>query len=222
MTRATKNENERLFETDVLAVVDDGVSLTDSFEVAVDDYETRFAEAPHDDLARAVEERIDDPAVTDAFVELGAVDPRTVAELCALSDRLEVSTDDEWLPLLPVLRLFRPDGVRTDGAPAQAIPVPAAHLPFLTAIYSPALAYVWLDDCPPCESLKQRLEATFETPRGVSLFAVYGPDDREFLAQEYHVTAGPALLFMREGSIDARLYGDQGEQVLEIELERLS
>lgn len=220
MTHTT--ENERLFEHGVLTVQEDGVSLVDTFETAVDDYVTRFADSPRDEIADAVGERVDDRPLVDAFVELGKIDPRTVAELCALSDRLDPSTDDEWLPLLPALRLFRPDTVREDGAPAQAIPVPADHLPFLTKIHSPALTYVWLDDCPPCDSLKTRLESIFEQPSGVSLFAVFGPDDSAFLAREYRVTGGPALLFMRQGTVETRLYGDHEDRLIRAELERLT
>ncbi|AUV82877.1 hypothetical protein C2R22_15550 [Salinigranum rubrum] len=219
MTRAT--DTELLFEAGVLTAEGEDVSLTDAFASAVDDYEEAFTDCS-DDRTRAVRERIDGETLVEAFVELGAVDPRSVAELCALSDRLDTTAEDAWLALLPVLRLFRPDPVPGHGAPAQAIPVAADCLPALTRVYSPALVYVWLDDCPPCESLSARLESTFETPRGVSLFAVYGPRDRAFLDEEYSVTAGPALLFMRDGTIDARLYGDQKGSVLRTELERLS
>ena len=220
MTRAT--DTELLFEGGVLTAEGEDVSLTDAFASTVDDYEEVFTDCS-DERTRAVHERIDDDeALAEAFVELGEVDPRSVAELCALSERLDAERADAWLALLPVLRLFRPDPVPGHGAPAQAIPVAAECLPALTRVYSPALVYVWLDDCPPCESLSARLESTFETPRGVSLFAVYGPRDRSFLDEEYSVTAGPALLFMRDGTIDARLYGDQKGSVLRTELERLS
>lgn len=220
MTHTT--EDERLFERDVLTVRDGSVSLTDTFEAAVEDYETRFTDCNRDELTSEVDARVDGEPLVDALVELGLIDPRTIAELCALADTLDPSTDDEWLQLLPVLRLFRSDDIRDDGAPEQAIPVPADHLPFLTKIHSPTLTYVWLDDCPPCDSLKRSLESIFEQPQGVSLFAVFGPDDSSFLAREYRVTGGPALLFMRQGGVETRLYGDHEEQLIRAELQRLT
>ncbi|MDR9431159.1 MAG: thioredoxin family protein [Natronomonas sp.] len=215
-------EGERLFERDVLKIRAGSVSLMDTFEATVEDYERRFTDCPRDELTSEVDARVDGDLIVDALVELGLIDPRTIAELCALADQLDPSTNDGWLQLLPVLRLFRSENIRDDGAPEQAIPVPADHLPFLTEIHSPTLTYIWLDDCPPCDSLKRSLESIFEEPQGVSLFAVFGPDDSAFLAREYRVTGGPALLFMRQGAVETRLYGDHEEQLVRAELERLT
>ncbi|WP_117595565.1 thioredoxin family protein [Haloprofundus halophilus] len=213
--------NESLFSSGVLVVRDDTVSVSESFVSAVEEYLTAFEESPSDDLVREVSTRLGDETLVDAFVELGRKDPRSVAELCALADKRETSTAAELLSVLPVLRLFRPNSTLEAGVPDGAIPVPADHLPALSRVYSPLAVYVWLDDCPPCDSLKSRLESLFEEPRGMQLFAVYGPDYQEFLAREYHVTAGPALLFFRDGDVDVRLYGDQSDSAIETELRRV-
>lgn len=124
------------------------------------------------------------------------------------------------LQVLPTLRLFRDDDVRADGAPEQFVPVPATQLPQLLRIYSPALVYAWLDDSERCDLAKRDLEAVFEEPQGVMPFAVYGPAYRDFLEREYSVTAGPAMLFTRDGEVEARLYGAHGAATIETELER--
>lgn len=225
-----------LFTSEVLTTVDGEVTTSGRFESAVDDYLDEVAGLDREGLADLVAGRVDRPGVVDPLAALGAEDPRTVAELCALADFLDPEpgkTDgndagptsgdpadlpDGWLSLLPVLRLFRPIEQPMDGVPDSFVPVPATHLPHLTRVYSPALVYVWLDDCDPCETVRADLDSVFEVPREVMPFAVYGPDHREFLAEEYEVTAGPVVLFVRDGVVDSRLYGAQGAGSIEAEL----
>lgn len=213
--------SDPLFATNVLTTREKEVATTDVFESEVEEYAEELSDSSTEDLADRVRERVEREAVVEPFAELGAEDPRVLAELCALHDRLEPSENDDWLSLLPVLRLFRPNEVPTDGVPESFIPVPATQVPHLTSVYSPAVVYVWLHDCPPCDTVKDDLESIFETPQAVMPFAVYGPNEREFLRQEYDVTAGPALLFMRDGRIDSRLYGAQPRETVESELAKL-
>lgn len=214
------SSNDTLFDAGVLTVVDGAATTTETFEDAVEDYVVEFEGRHADDLVPAVRSRVDDEAVVEQLAALGAEDPRTVAKLCALSDRLEPAADDEWLQLLPPLRLFRADGVRTEGVPEPFIPVPATHLLQLTRVYSPSVVYVWLDESESCELARRDLEEVFEEPQGVMPFAVYGPAYREFLSREYDLTAGPALLFMDDGAVEARLYGAHGPATVEAELKR--
>ncbi|NHN57921.1 MULTISPECIES: hypothetical protein [Halorussus] len=209
-----------LFAASVLTVVDETATTTGEFEDAVGEYATEFEGCDADGLAAAVRRRVDDEEVAEQFAALGAADPRTVAELCALADRVEATEDEEWLQLLPPLRLFRDDDVRAEGAPDPFVPVPADHLPKLTRVYSPSVVYAWLDDSRSCELARRDLEEVFAEPREVMPFAVYGPAHREFLEREYDLTAGPALLFVRDGTVEARLYGAHGTATVEAELER--
>lgn len=216
--------SESLLTTGVLTMEDGEVKTTDHFEFAVEEYTEEAAALSPEELSDSVKDRIGREAVVEPFVDLCSEDPRTVAELFALYDHLNSTADDakplsdDWLSLLPVLRLFRPLEIPTDGVPESFIPVPARHVPHLTRIYSPAVVYVWLNDCLPCDAMKADLESVFEEPQDVMPFAVYGPEYREFLANEYEVTAGPALLFIRDGTVDSRLYGAQGSRTIEAEL----
>lgn len=214
---------ESLFATGVLQTRDEDVTTTGHFEATVEEYAAEVAGLPPDELPALVGDRLDREAVVEPLAELGAEDPRIVAELFALQDHLDPSSDDDTLALLPVLWLFRPVETPTDGVPDSFVPVPATHLPHLTRIYSPALVYVWLDDCAPCEALKDDLESIFGEPEPPRLmpFAVYGPDHRAFLRETYSVTAGPVLLFMLGGQVDSRLYGDQPERTVRSELSTL-
>lgn len=215
-------DSELLFDTDVLTTANGTVTTTESFETDVAGYAEEIAALSFEDLTERVRDRVGRAGVVEPLAELGADDPRTLAELFALHDRVGSSESDEWLSLLPALRLFRSEATPTDGVPESFIPVSAAHVPQFTRIYSPAVVYVWLDDCPPCDTVKEDLESIFEESRGVMPFAVYGPDDKEFLREEYEVTAGPALLFMRDGEVDCRLYGAQPKGTVESELSKIA
>lgn len=210
---------DSLFDADVLAARGDRVTTTDRFESLLERYgETSPS---REEVASTVRDRVGDGDVVEPLVDLCAEDPRTLAELCALEDLLGSPPLDALLGVLPTLRLFRPDPEPTDGVPDSFVPVPALHVPALSRIYSRCLVYVWLEDCPPCDTVRADLEALFSEPRGVMAFAVYGPASSEFLLEEYDVNAGPALLFMRDGRVDVRLYGAQPRETLESELETL-
>lgn len=211
-------DSELLFDTGVLTTRNGTVTTTDEFESEVEEYVERIATLSFEGLTDSVRERVGREAVVEPFAELGDDEPRILAELFAVHDRVGPSASDDWLSLLPVLRLFDSGVEPTDGVPEQFIPVRATHVPQLTRIYTPALVYVWLDDCSPCDTVKRDLESLFEEPQGVMPFAVYGPDHKAFLREEYDVTAGPALLFMRDGDVDVRLYGAQPKQTVESEL----
>ncbi|MFC5278387.1 hypothetical protein ACFPM1_06375 [Halorubrum rubrum] len=212
-----------LLASGVLTAEGGSVTLSEEFEEAVEEYLSRFDGHTEAEFADAIEERVGDEVAVEPFAALGEKDPRTVAELCALADRLgadDAKANGNPVQLLPSLRLFRDDDVRTDGVPRSFVPVPATQLPELLRIYSPALVYAWLDDSESCDLAKRDLEAVFEEPQEVMPFAVYGPDYREFLEREYSLTAGPAVLFTRDGEVEARLYGAHGPGTIETELER--
>ncbi|WP_137285764.1 thioredoxin family protein [Halorussus salinisoli] len=212
---------ELLFSSGILVEAGDTVSLSPSFESSVDDYRGEIADSSREELARLVSEYVDEERVVEPLVRLGEKDPRTVAELRALRDHLNTRSKADELTLLPVLRLFRANDVDTDGSPESFVPVPGDQLPELAVIYSPVLVYVWLDDCPPCDTLKRRLESIFDHTKGVLPLSVYGPDHQAFLAREYDVTAGPAMLFMVDGRVETRLYGAHDTDVITTELGRI-
>ena len=213
--------SELLFSNQVLEERDGGVSLSNSFESSVADYRTTIADFSNDELSGVIRERLDEKTAVEALVGLDEKDSRLVPELLALHDHLGTPTDADWLALLPVLRLFRSEAVPTDGVPDPFVPVPGDQLPDFSRLYPRLFVYIWLDDCDPCDALKPRLESIFDRPKEVMLFAVYGPEYKEVLARQYDVTAGPAMLFMRNGTVDARLYGAHGESTIETELEKL-
>ncbi|RAW46044.1 hypothetical protein DQW50_06125 [Halorubrum sp. 48-1-W] len=212
-----------LFASGVLTTEERSVTLSEGFEEAVETYLSRFEGHTSEEFAAEIEAAVDDDVAVEPLAALGEEDPRTIAELCVLAERLgadDAKTDGNPVQLLPSLRLFRDDDVRSDGAPESFVPVAATQLPQLLRIYSPALVYVWLDDSEKCDLAKRDLETVFEEPQDVMPFAVYGPAYKEFLDREYSLTAGPAVLFTRDGAVEARIYGAHGPGTIETELER--
>lgn len=207
-----------LFDADVLAVAGEDVRLSEEFEEAVQEY-LKALDDDVDGIAADIRSHVTDGTIVEPLAALGAEDPRTVAELRALFDRLD--DPEAAVRLLPPLRLFRTDDVRSDGAPASFVPVPATHLPQLLEVYSPAIVYVWLDDSESSDLAKRDLETVFDEPRtDVMPFAVYGPAYKEVLDREYNLSAGPAILFTRDGEVESRLYGAHGPATIEAELDR--
>lgn len=215
---------ELLFATGVLTKQSGKVTTTDRFECVVENYIGEITALSQEELSKLIRERVPREVLIEPFIDLGSEDYRTIAELCTLHDHLDPTCkgtktlSDNWLSLLPVLRLFRAAETPIDGVPESFIPIPATHIPHLTRIYSPAIVYIWLDKCPPCDTTKKDLESIFKDRHEVMPFAVYGPDYQEFLLNEYEVTAGPALLFMCNGTVNSRLYGSQGSRAIKAEL----
>ncbi len=85
-----------------------------------------------------------------------------------------------------------------------------------------AVVYVWLEDCPTCEIVRDDFDELFTTPPpDIGWFAVYGPDCSERLYDTYEVVGGPTVLFFVDGEVDTRLQGAQPRQTLEQEIQYL-
>lgn len=215
----TTGTSEALFSGGVLEERDGDVVLSDEFEASVSDHRATVADRSREELADLLRESVGEEAV-EPLLRLREKDPAAVAELLALREQVTAPETDP-LALLPALRLFRPESVRAEGAPEPFVPIPGDQLPEFVDLYSRLFVYVWLDDCDPCDAVKSRLESVFARPRDVLPLAVYGPEYRDALASEYDVTAGPAMLFFRDGAVDTRLYGAHTEEIIETELEKL-
>lgn len=216
--------SELLFTTGVLTLQNGGITTTDQFESTVEKYSRETRGLLPEELSDIINNRIQEELLVEPFLNLESEDHRSIAELCALYDHLDPagtamkSPVDSWLSLLPILYLFRDTETLLEGVPESFIPIPAPHIPHLTVIYSPAIVYIWLDECPPCDKTKTDLESIFTGTHEVMPFAVYGPNHQDFLISEYEVTAGPVLLFMRNGTVETRLYGNQGCRAIKAEL----
>jgi thiol-disulfide isomerase/thioredoxin len=108
------------------------------------------------------------------------------------------------------------------GAPEPFVPVDGRRLPLVVLTVERAIVYVWREDCPPCDLMRDDLEAVVDGGLGdIALFAVYGPDAMNVLADRYRVTGAPMTLFFLDGSVDARLRGANHPEVIQKEIEKL-
>lgn len=218
----TSTEPARILAShNVVCESEAGMAFTADFQSALDANIESIENASQTHREREIRELFDAANHQAALGELAVVDPRALSELVTLVEYIPRYSALELLPLLPVLWLFRQQTGSSEGAPASFIPIQARQLPGVSQLYTPCVVYVWLEDCDPCDRLKMHLESIFPYKSGCYGFAIYGPGSRESLAANYDVTAGPALLFMRDGTVECRLYGTQDKRSIELELETL-
>jgi hypothetical protein len=118
--------------------------------------------------------------------------------------------------------VFR-DPVDTSGCPDSFLPIQGTQIPVATQLHDRSIIYLWREECPPCETVKENLtSACTPTTPEIGLFAVYGPEWSVYLEEKYDVIGAPTVLFVLNGSIDARLQGAHGQTTIKKELEILN
>lgn len=204
-----------LVDRDVLAVTGDGqLTVRSEFEAAVERRRERD---------RAEPEAPDDPYVEVPRLELDhrSDDPDTYSRALYRSIR-------EWLPDLTTERTYQVflvldqlyRGVaRSEGAPASFAPIRGDQLGFVIDLFPRAIVYIWLEDCPPCDTVREDFDRLFpEQPEDLGLFAVYGPEYEDLLRERYDVVGGPTTLFVEDGRVSTRLHKAPSLDVLENEI----
>jgi len=211
---------ELLLEVGVVEEDNRTLGLSASYRSRLESRLSELRDLPADDRLDAVaEQRGEDEAARLLDLAEGSVDP--VAQYLTLTESLDRGGFEDRLRLIPTLQqLYRPAPDR--GAPDRFTPVHPDHLPFLLNLYERAVVYVWRDECPPCETMREEFDSLFPEPDDqLALLAVYGPDGPQLLQERYSVTAGPTTLFVLDGEVDSRLLGAQYRSVIESEIETL-
>lgn len=209
---------EALVEADVIEPGEELV-LTESFRESLATHDEDFHSSSPEDRRAAVMAVTETDVEAEALLEIGEDVPMVLPEYLALAERTELDHADR-LRALSIFDSFR-DPPPDHGAPKAFLPVSGNRLPLLVSLYEKALVYVWREDCPPCDLVKEDLDELLSTPpTELALFAVYGPDSAENLHDWYDIQAGPATLFFLRGEVDARLYGAYHTEVLETEIEK--
>jgi thiol-disulfide isomerase/thioredoxin len=211
-----------LVDGGVLVETDDGFGVAESFSDAV---ERRHGEVDALDPS-AVEERVagavDDEDQRALVTDVGTDDREFLALFLALTDALPSVPAETRIRIVPFLQVFRGSPPRDEGAPDAFVPIHGDRMRTITRLFPRSVVYVWLDDCEPCDAMRETFDELLDgPPEGVELFAVYGPDSAEFLHEEYDVKGGPVTLFMLRDAVDSRYYGEKHERVIEKEIEIL-
>lgn len=147
--------------------------------------------------------------------------PEFVADYVALGEFLDDRSVRDTIHALVTLDYLKNGEPRVDGAPTGSLPIQGELIEAVVPFFDAAVLYVWRPDCTPCATVKSDLESLSEDGvlDGVTLFAVYGPDNQDVLAEQFEVVGAPTTLFVSEGTVDSRLIGAPPVNALESELE---
>lgn len=214
---------EQLTAHGIVAETDDGASLqlTSSFEAELADEESRLAdrEASVRDLTVTItgSERRGSMIAEDPdgarFLALYEVVSRIVPDGTTYGTKVQ---------MLAILDYFLEGMPPIDGVPDRFVPVNCDRVRIFLGFCSPAVVYVWRDDCRPCSVMRANLEeAVDDLPADVALFGVFGPDCPALLHDEFGVAGGPTTLFTIDGAVDARLVGPYATEIVANEIDKL-
>ena len=208
--------SDALVDAGILSVSDGAeIDLTEAYLDAVE----QFRQRSRADRVAAIRER--DPDVA-RLVESSAVDEGLIANLCGVLEWFPDTPVDSLVLTAIVLQALDRGTPQTAGVPVGFVPILGSQLESVLQLYERAIVYVWREDCPPCDVVREDLEGLSpDQTEGIGQFAVYGPDCARMLHREYDVVGGPALLFVADGEVQSRLYGAEYPEVLSAEVEAL-
>lgn len=210
---------ESLCQAGILEATDTGIRFTADYPAKLDEYRTEVETLDDAELVDRITEATG--SEEEAETLLRTATDEIVAEYLSLSEVEGLSHTDR-LRALASFDSLRGSPLPTDGVPDPFVPVRGDRVRVLADLYELTLIYVWMDDCPPCEIMRSELERTFETPPDdIAMFAVYGPDWKEELHDEYKVDGAPTLLYLIRGNVDVRLRGAYYPETILKEVEKI-
>ena len=210
----------RLIESEILKIESDGsAAIAADFEARVEPLAESIADDPT--VIETAVSKMLSPSWIDRLTSLADERPDVVSRWLALhrSTDLPVRVIPRVIVVLEQVERGLP---RSEGAPDGFLPVHADQLwPYLSVI-DRAVVYVWRDDCRPCETVQEQLDALFaDGSPDIALLSVYGPAGADILFEEFDVIGAPATLFVRDGTVKSRLYSETYAEILTHELESL-
>ena len=159
--------------------------------------------------------------VEDRYGQILSVEDLAIAS--ALADHLRIDDSKLIIRALITYNRVKAGPVPSTGSPKGFVPVGAEELEIIISVFESCVIYVWLEECAPCDRVKEHLEVIFaDPPVDVLGLAVFGPDHAQILEAEFEVVGGPTLLFTRSGRIDSRLVGLHRKQVIINELDKIT
>lgn len=202
---------------------DDRLRLGDEFRESVEEIRTATTDADENETDALFEGVVDDPDVRAQLSPLVEDDTGILASYLALSERLDELTHLQTLRIALVTDQIDAKPPRLDDAPEWFLPISGEKLETISSMYDRCIVYIWRDDCPACDSVRENFEELFTSgaPDDVMLLSIYGPECPEYLNDEFGVVGGPTTLFMLNGTVDVRIQGTKGQKVLEREIEKI-
>lgn len=209
-----------LMTADVLEeTAGDDVRVTDAFSSDLKANRTTLDGADPGDVDERLSAHVPDGTRLGQVRDLLHEAAELLARYVTLAEYVPVADVDRHLQRMVVLNSVLDGDLPTQGVPARFLPVDGTYLHFYLQLHRVAVVYIWRMDSPECEGMRRELEELPVSAYGdVGLYAVYGPACARFLQEEYNVVGGPTTLFVRDGSVDARLQGHFESAVVENEL----
>lgn len=205
-----------VFERDA----EDAFSVSSAFRDRADTYERQLDDATAADRPElfADETSVENPAL----VAVAERSPVLGARYLALEAHAPELGVEERVRALLVLDRFLGESPPDDGVPDAFHPIRGERFHALLPVLQRSVVYVWLDDCEPCDEMRETFDDLFaEPPADLALLSVYGPECPELLHTEYDIVGGPVTLFAADGEIESRLVGSHYHGVIEDEIVRL-
>ncbi|MGM0604850.1 MAG: thioredoxin family protein [Halobacteriota archaeon] len=221
---APEDRVDHLVENGVFELSPGGaVRLSKRAVESIDRWRSEIQSAADDQIRDTMSELIGDTVRARLLCERTEYDTDLLSRYFALSE-----FDDTLAPMqmltLSILIGQLEDGVPpAGGAPDGFIPVGGDDLVTLVSSCRRAVVYVWREDCDPCDTVRRDLEEIVidYDIEDIHLLAVYGPDDKNLLNQQYNVVGAPTTLFTTNGTVDSRFVGVPLRDALESEIETL-
>lgn len=215
---------ERLIGDGILeANSNEELRLSAEFRESVEEIRTSVTDADEDEIDVLFDGVVDEPDIRARLSSLVENDTGILASYLALSERLNELTHLQTLRIALVTDQIGAKPPRPDGAPEWFLPISGEKLETISAMYDRCIVYIWRDDCPACDAVRENFEELFASgaPDDVMLLSIYGPECPEYLNDEFEVVGGPTTLFMLDGSVDVRIQGTKGREVLEREVQKI-
>lgn len=211
---------EQLLDSDVLRGKDD-LAYTDHFLKKRDHWESSLKSDGGQEHS-AVERVIDAESMRHRVNSVAKNNVTFAALYLSLSEMVSESDELSLVAATVVLNSLEDGQNHTSGSPDGFLPVSGEDISTYTSMYARAIVYVWRENCPTCELVREDLEEIFaDSSEEIALLSVYGPSCAELLSKEYDVGGGPTVLFFRNGTIDSRTVGALQPGILQEEVEVL-
>lgn len=217
MNTANEEIIERLVDANVLLEADHGESFVLTKEFRALENEKLTALEERDESSTTIfEEQI-------GRIEEGPAEPNleNIARAEVLAEMVDGMTVDEGFSIARGFHVFE---TRPEEVPDGFVPLEFNEISTFLKQYDGAVLYVWRRDCPPCDTVRDRLEQLLKSdviPRNLGLGAVCGPDCVTVLREQYDATVAPTLLFCIGTKVDSRLVGAHDISIIQHEIEMI-
>jgi hypothetical protein len=171
---------------------------------------------------RATQIEEQDDSISDEYLLSSIDDEEFNAIFASVSERFEEFSTDMIIKFAIIIEQLYRGYPTAEGAPAAFLPIRGDQIETLLEIVPRAVLYIWLDDCEPCNSIKQEYDKLLpKQPENIALLSVYGPKWARSLSEQFDIHGGPVSLFILNGNVDTRLFGPHDADAIKHELEFL-